>query len=197
MTLKVKVNHHHFQYGPERLQDTYFVQICWPYLNMWRVILLTRQVLGPKWPWGSRSLNPIFNGVLEGPKLHIWCKFGDPSSKKWWFIALTNSCLWIDGRRMNGRTDRRTEATTIPLRPKRPRGKNAYNSNMYHMVTICIAFNVLAGHKIFPIECSVPIVYSYSVIFTWYSRRFITRSVTTQFIITRCRETHSLSFHYK
>ena len=36
----------------------------------------------PKWPWRSRSINTIFNWVLEGLKIHIWCKFGDPSSKR-------------------------------------------------------------------------------------------------------------------
>ena len=35
----------------------------------------------PKWPWRSRSINTIFNRVLEGPMIHIWCKFGDPRLK--------------------------------------------------------------------------------------------------------------------
>ena len=67
----------------------------------WRVIMpkslffIIWRILTPKiwWPWRSRSINTIFNRVLEGPKIHIWCKFGDPSSKAWLDIALTSLFL--------------------------------------------------------------------------------------------------------
>ena len=44
-------------------------------------------VLTSKWPWRSRSIYTIFNRVLEGPMIHNWCKFGDPSSKAWHVLA--------------------------------------------------------------------------------------------------------------
>ena len=47
----------------------------------------------PKWPRRSRSIDTIFNRVLKGPKIHIWCKFGDPSSKIWHIIAWTSLFL--------------------------------------------------------------------------------------------------------
>ena len=66
---------------------------------------------GPKWPWRSSSIDMIFERNRKCPKMHIWCKFGDPSSKRQWVIARTSSTY----RRTDGRTDRRTRATTIPL----------------------------------------------------------------------------------
>ena len=44
-------------------------------------------ILVPKWPWRSRSIYTIFNRVLEGPMIHNWCKFGDPSWKAWRVVA--------------------------------------------------------------------------------------------------------------
>ena len=69
---------------------------------MWWVIVVTSPFLAdldrfsPKWPWRSRSIITIFNRILEGPKIHIWCKFGDPSLKTWRVIVVTSSCLQTD-----------------------------------------------------------------------------------------------------
>ena len=67
--------------------------------NPWQVITWTRSnlqksvSLSPKWPWRSRSIDPIFNRVLEGPKIHILCENGDSRSNPWWVIAQTSSNL--------------------------------------------------------------------------------------------------------
>ena len=45
MTLKVKVNDLHFQYELRVSQDACLVQIWWFQLNLWRVIVWTRQSL--------------------------------------------------------------------------------------------------------------------------------------------------------
>ena len=90
--------------------------------NPWRVIAQTSSnlrksvSLSPKWPWRSRSIDPIFNRVLKGPKIHILCENGDSRSNPWRVIAQTSSSY--------RQTDGQTEPTTIPLRPLRPRGKN-------------------------------------------------------------------------
>ena len=58
-------------------------------LKMWRIIkqkvVFGRfgQLLTPKWSWGSRTINTIFNTLLEGPTIHIWYKFCDTSLKTW------------------------------------------------------------------------------------------------------------------
>ena len=62
-------------------------------------------------------MTSIFNTSREYPKMHVWSKFGDSSSNLWRVIVRTD--VWTDGR-----TDGHTQATTIPLRPERPRGKN-------------------------------------------------------------------------
>ena len=61
-------------------------------VNIWR-----------KWPWRSRSIDPIFDRVLKGPKIHILWENED--SRSWRFIAQTSSSY----RRTDGRTDRRTD----------------------------------------------------------------------------------------
>ena len=67
-----------------------------PSSKSWRVIAPTSpfwadlDYFSPKWPWRSRSINTIFNRVLERPKIHIWYKFGDPSSKTWQVITRTS-----------------------------------------------------------------------------------------------------------
>ena len=67
--------------------------------NPWRVITWTSSnlqksvSLSPKWPWRSRSIDPIFNRVLEGPKIHILCENGDSRSNPWRVIAQTSSNL--------------------------------------------------------------------------------------------------------
>ena len=43
----------------------------------------------PKWPWRSKSMNPIFNTNQEYPMRHIWCKIGDCSSNLWRVIVRT------------------------------------------------------------------------------------------------------------
>ena len=40
-----------------------------------------------KWPWRSRSIDPIFDRVLKGPQIHILCANGDSSSNPWRVIA--------------------------------------------------------------------------------------------------------------
>ena len=81
----------------------------------------------PKWPWRSRSMASIFSTNCEYPMMHLWCKFGDSSSNLWWVIIRTRLSLRTDGW-MDGRTDGRTLAMTIPLRPERPRGENGVRS---------------------------------------------------------------------
>ena len=74
--------------------------------------------LSPKWPWRSRSINPIFNRALKGPKIHILCEDGDSRSNPCWVMAQTSIDLRTDGQtdgRTDRRTDGRTEATTIPF----------------------------------------------------------------------------------
>ena len=67
--------------------------------NPWRVIAQTSSnlrksvSLSPKWPWRSRSIDPIFNRVLKGPKIHIQCENGDSRSNPWRVIAQTSSNL--------------------------------------------------------------------------------------------------------
>ena len=95
---------------------------------------LTR--LSPKWPWRSRSIDPIFNSVREGPKKHIQCKFGNSSLNPCQVIVQTSIYLRTDRRtdrqtdgQTDGRTDRRTDRQTDggndnTLRQNLPRGKN-------------------------------------------------------------------------
>ena len=102
--------------------------------NPWRVIAQTSSnlrksvSLSPKWPWRSRSIDPIFNSVLKGPKIHILCEDGDSRSNPWRVIAQTSIDLRTDGRtdrRTDGRTDRRTDGgNDNTLRQNLPRGKN-------------------------------------------------------------------------
>ena len=40
--------------------------------------------------WRSRSMTSIFNTCWENPKMHIWCKFGDSSSKPLQVITQTS-----------------------------------------------------------------------------------------------------------
>ena len=42
-----------------------------------------------KWPWSPRSVNLTFENNQAGHKVHIWCKYGDPSSKRWQVIGRT------------------------------------------------------------------------------------------------------------
>ena len=67
--------------------------------NPWQVMArkssnmrkLTR--LSPKWPWKSRSIDPIFDRDLKSPKIHILCENRDSRSNPWRGIALTSSNL--------------------------------------------------------------------------------------------------------
>ena len=67
--------------------------------NPWRVIALTSSnlrksvSLSPKWPLRSKSIDPIFNRAMKGPKVHIWCGNGDSRSNPWRVIAQTSSNL--------------------------------------------------------------------------------------------------------
>ena len=73
----------------------------------WRVIVWTSSFLpdfdrfSPKLPWRSKSINTIFNRVLEASQIHIWCKFGDHCTKTWRVILRTTN--------LHGRTDGRTD----------------------------------------------------------------------------------------
>ena len=51
-------------------------------LNIWR-----------KWPWRSRSIDPIFNRVLKRLKIHILCENGDSRLNPWRIIMRTSSNL--------------------------------------------------------------------------------------------------------
>ena len=101
-------------------------------LNPWRVMARTSSNLrkltrlSPKWPWRSRSINPIFNRALEGPKIHILCEDGVSRSNPCRVIARTS----IDLRTDDGRTDRRTDGgNDNTLRQNLPRGKNDPGAN--------------------------------------------------------------------
>ena len=111
MTLKVKVDRPYFQEGSEGSQDPIFKRVLKDpkihilcdnkdsMTNPWRVFAQTSSnlqksvSLSPKWPWRSRSIDPIFNRVLKGPKIHIPCENGDSRSNPWWVIAQTSSNL--------------------------------------------------------------------------------------------------------
>ena len=100
MTLKVKVNLHHFQEDSGESHDTHLVHIWWPYLKSkmryytkQSVFRFFRNVLAAKWPWRSRSINTIFNRLLEGSMIHILCKFGDHRFKSWRVTARTSPFL--------------------------------------------------------------------------------------------------------
>ena len=73
------------------------------------------------WPWRSRSITTKNNRDLKQGLLHLWSKFGDPSLNGWWVIARTT--LVTDGR-----TDRQTQATTIPGGQNWPRVKIISNT---------------------------------------------------------------------
>ena len=57
-----------------------------------------------KWPWRSRSMTPIFNTTGENPKMHIWCKFDDSTSKPWQVIAWTSQISWNSKSKWPGRS---------------------------------------------------------------------------------------------
>ena len=98
--------------------------------NPWRVIAQTSSnlrklfSLSPKWPWRSRSIDPNFNRILKGPKIHILCENGDSRSNPWRVIVRTSSSY----RRTDGRTDRQTDAGNDNT-PSAilPRGKNGWD----------------------------------------------------------------------
>ena len=71
----------------------------------------------------------IFNISWEYLRMHVWCKFGDSSSNLWRVIVRTSKSL-----RTGGQTDGQTQATTIPLRSERLRGKNngKYSGGIIH-----------------------------------------------------------------
>ena len=73
-----------------------------------------------KWPWRWRSRSPIINRLLKVIKIHHVCKFGELPSIR--FRVIVRKCSGYG--RTDGRTDGQTQATTIPLQPERPRGKN-------------------------------------------------------------------------
>ena len=69
--------------------------ICWEYPrihvwckfgdsspNLWQVIMWTSRISQnseSKWPWRSRSINPIFNTSREYPMRHFWCNLVIPA----------------------------------------------------------------------------------------------------------------------
>ena len=111
MTLKVRMNDLHFQYQ-------YGMHVWCKFgdssPNLWWVIVRTSQISWnseSKWPkrhWRSRSMTFIFNTSREYHMMHVWCKFGDPSSNMWRVIVRTRASLRTD-RRMGGQMDRRRQ----------------------------------------------------------------------------------------
>ena len=100
MTLKFKVNQHHFAIGLWRVPwytigaNLVMLDQNRDKLSRWKArFSLIWRILMPKWPWRSRSIYTIFSRILEGSKIHIWCKFGDPRLKTWWVILWTNPFL--------------------------------------------------------------------------------------------------------
>ena len=65
-------------------------------------------------------------GLLNQGLLHLWSKFGDPSSNGWWVIARTNS--WLMDTRTHTHTHTHTQATTIPEGQNWPRVKIKFKS---------------------------------------------------------------------
>ena len=80
--------------------------------------------------------HPQNNKDLNQGLLHLWSKFGDPSLNGCWVIAQTN--LVTDGL-----TDRRTQATTIPVGQYWPRvmKNEIMNSNQGDHVTFVWSWN--------------------------------------------------------
>ena len=77
----------------------------------------------PKWPWRSRSMTSIFNTSRDYSQDACLGQI-------WWFQLKPVTSYRADKVKfMDGRTDRQTQATTIALRPERPRGKNYF----YHI----------------------------------------------------------------
>ena len=76
-------------------------------------------------------MTPIFNTSWEYPRVHVWSKFGGSSSNLWWVTVQKRQSLQTDRH-----TDRQTEATTMPLRPESPRGKNAFENVICKMAAI-------------------------------------------------------------
>ena len=69
-----------------------------------------------EWPWRCRSRSPIINRCRKLGRINMHTKFGNIPSNGFWLNARTSQIY--------RRTDGQTQATTIPLRPERPRGKN-------------------------------------------------------------------------
>ena len=124
-------------------------------------------------------MTSIFNTIREYPQMHVWCKFGDSSPNLWRVIVRTNrnpdACLgqiwWFqlkpvtsyradkvkftDGR-MDGQTDGQTQATTIPLRPERPRGKKRLTFYITHKNRLAKqTFQIYVQRKYFPMVSSL------------------------------------------
>ena len=100
--------------------------------------------LSTKWHWMSMSIDPIFNSVREGPKIHILCEFGYSSLNPCRVIMRISIDLRTDRhtdgrterqtdgrteRQTNWRTDGRTQATTIILGKVCRRVKIEYKSS--------------------------------------------------------------------
>ena len=89
--------------------------------NLWRVIVRTGQISynseskWPKWPWRSQSMSPFSIPAESIP----WCRFGAS------LVILAQICdeLSCGQGKVYGQADGQTQATTIPLRPERPRGE--------------------------------------------------------------------------
>ena len=122
MTLKVRVNDLHFQYQPRVSQDAYLVQIWWFY---------------PKSVMSYRADKPNFVEFwVKKVKITLKVKVNDlhfqyqPRVSQdacmvqiWRFQLKSVTSYRADKVKFTGgRTDGQTEATTIPLRPERPRG---------------------------------------------------------------------------
>ena len=128
MTLKVEVNDLHIQYQLKVSQDG-----CCKFgdssPHLWRVITQTSQFSWncgskwPRWPWRSRSMTSTSNTNRKYPSQDT-CLV-----QIWWFKlkSVKSYCAdkvkFMDGQ-TDGQTDEQTQATTVPLRPEKPSGKN-------------------------------------------------------------------------
>ena len=97
--------------------------------NLWRVLVRTSQI--------SQNSESKIEDQGQWPPFSIptesipWCMFGEN------LVILVQICdelLWGQGK-VYGQTDGQTHATTIPLRPERPTGKNGYKS--YIEIILC------------------------------------------------------------